>query len=180
MTDFAGFVSVDVETAGPEPTRYALLSIGACLVSDPYTSIYLELKPVGDLVDAEALAVSGLSLERLQASGTEPAEAMRAWADWLTEQASPNPVMLAFNAPFDWAFVNSYFHRFLGHNPFGHSALDVKAFAMGALGIEWRSTSYSALAEHWLEGQSLEHQALQDARQQARLFQTLWIQSQRS
>ena len=25
-------------------------------------------------------------------------------------------------------FVNDYFHRFLGRNPFGHAALDLKAF----------------------------------------------------
>lgn len=179
MNDFAGFVSVDVETAGPEPTHYSLLSIGACLVSDPESSIYLELQPIGDLIDTEALAVSGLSMERLRASGTEPAEAMRAWADWLAEHAPADPVMLAFNAPFDWSFVNSYFHPFLGRNPFGHSALDVKAFAMGALGIEWRSTSYTALAERWLAGQPLEHNALRDA-QQAHLFRTLWHQSRQS
>ena len=39
------FVSVDVETAGPNPAQYALLSIGAYLVSDPERGPYVELKP---------------------------------------------------------------------------------------------------------------------------------------
>ena len=39
------FVSVDVETAGPNPAQYALLSLGACLVSDPERGFYVELKP---------------------------------------------------------------------------------------------------------------------------------------
>jgi len=36
------YVSVDVETSGPIPGEYSLLSIGACLVDQPATSIYLE------------------------------------------------------------------------------------------------------------------------------------------
>ena len=32
------FVSIDVETSGPIPGEYSLLSIGACLVSDPDTT----------------------------------------------------------------------------------------------------------------------------------------------
>ena len=41
-------------------------------------------------------------------------------------------VFVGFNAPFDWSFVNYYFHRFLGHNPFGFTAVDIKAYYMGA------------------------------------------------
>jgi uncharacterized OsmC-like protein len=29
-----GYVSVDVETSGPNPAGYSLMSIGACLVAD--------------------------------------------------------------------------------------------------------------------------------------------------
>ena len=35
------YVSVDVETSGPIPGEYSLLSIGACLVAKHETSIYL-------------------------------------------------------------------------------------------------------------------------------------------
>jgi hypothetical protein len=38
-------------------------------------------------------------------------------------------------------FVNSYFHRFLGRNPFGHAALDMKAFFMGLTGVKWSETA---------------------------------------
>lgn len=34
------YISVDVETSGPVPGIYSLLSIGACLVSEPAQSIY--------------------------------------------------------------------------------------------------------------------------------------------
>ena len=40
------FISVDVETAGPNPSQYSLLAIGACCVSSPEQNFYVELKPV--------------------------------------------------------------------------------------------------------------------------------------
>ena len=42
-------VSVDIEASGPSPSHGSMLSIGACLVEDPQTGIYLELKPVAGM-----------------------------------------------------------------------------------------------------------------------------------
>jgi ribonuclease T len=168
-------VSVDVETAGPDPARHAMLSIGACLVDDPDGGIYLELEPSSMEFDAEALAVSGLSLERLVVEGVGPAIAMRQLADWLAQNipAGARPVFTAFNAPFDWMFVDAYFQRYVGRNPFGHSALDIKAYAMGMTGGTWASTSMRELSPKYLGGRPLSHHALGDARDQAELFRAL-------
>ncbi len=38
------FVSVDIETSGPVPGLFSLLSIGACLVHAPDVRFYAELK----------------------------------------------------------------------------------------------------------------------------------------
>ena len=54
------FICVDVETAGPIPGEYAMLSIGACLVFDIVQTFYRELIPDRDGFQPEALAVSGL------------------------------------------------------------------------------------------------------------------------
>ena len=54
------FISVDIETAGPVPARYAILSIGACLVEDPEQTFYVELIPEHTAATSEALAVTGL------------------------------------------------------------------------------------------------------------------------
>ena len=77
------YVSVDVETSGPIPGDYSLLSIGACLVAQPETSIYLELRPDSPKHDPEALAVSGLSLEKLEREGLAPQQAMLTFDQWL-------------------------------------------------------------------------------------------------
>jgi hypothetical protein len=38
------FISVDVEASGPIPGEFSMLSLGACLVGQPTTSFYVELK----------------------------------------------------------------------------------------------------------------------------------------
>ncbi len=77
---------------------------------------------------------------------------------------------MALNAPFDWMFVNDYFHRYLQRNPFGHSALDIKAFYMGFAGVHWAQTSIACVLERGTCGRKLTHNALQDARDQAEVF----------
>ncbi len=169
------FISVDVETAGPDPREYALLSIGACLVADPDKGFYVELKPTTMNAKKEALAVSGFSLEVLAGSGVPPAEAVQRFDVWLKEVSHPSkrPVFVAFNAAFDWMFVNSYFHRYLGRNPFGHAALDMKAFFMGLTGSKWAETAVRQAANRYDCETHLTHHALQDARDQAHLFQRM-------
>lgn len=169
------YISVDVETAGPNPSRYALLSIGACPVLDANRGFYVELKPTSMDATLDALAISRLSLEVLKETGLEPAEAMTRFAGWLEEivPSAKRPVFVAFNAPFDWMFVNDYFHRFLGHNPFGHTALDIKAFYMGLSGSRWSETAMRHVSTHYASKRTLTHHALQDAQDQAHLFQAM-------
>ena len=169
------WISVDVETAGPHPSEYSLLSIGACLYDDPQQGFYIELAPVDDHAEASALAVSGLKMDELARTGTPPAAAMQAFADWLIEvvPAGRRPIFVGFNAGFDWMFVCDYFHRFLGRNPFGHASIDTKSVAMGVLGIRWHQTSLQALSNRLLDGRSLSHDALQDARDQADLLRAV-------
>ena len=171
-------ISVDVETAGPAPGRYALLSIGACAVDDPASAYSADLRPDRDGALPEALAVSGLSIDELRDEGLDPAVAMADFAAWV-EVVTPeglDPLFVGFNAPFDWMFVAEYFDRYLGRNPFGHAALDIKALAMGVHGISWAETSWRHLAPRHGVGTTLTHAALQDARDQAALVRTLLVQ----
>ena len=173
------FISVDIEAAGPSPSSYAMLSIGACLI-DPGTTgatdhFYAELQPDRDGVDERAMSVGAFTLDGLRASGIAPGEAMRQFADWVSSVTPPEhrAVMVGFNAPFDWMFVADYFERYLGRNPFGHSALDIKAYYMGVTGEPWSRTAMVHLAEHYGVTVDLTHNALDDARDQASLFRTV-------
>jgi ribonuclease T len=166
------FISVDVEAAGPYPGRYSLLTIGACLVDQPEVTFSVALKPLSMEVDPKALEVTGLSLDALAATGEAPREAMASFEAWIAELTPKDaqPVFVGLNAPFDWAFVNHYFLEQLGRNPFGFSALDIKALYMGATGSSWleaRSSVMRRMLGAVLEG---DHDALHDAQAQAELF----------
>jgi ribonuclease T len=167
------FISVDIESAGPIPSQYALLSIGACTLTQPQQTFYVELVPDKDLVDLRAMEVHGLDFQTLKQVGLSAEEAMHKFADWLQEVVpiGHSPLMLAFNAPFDWIFINDYFFRYLGYNPFGHSAVDIKAVYLGASGRSWQESSGAHLHKIYDHGKQLSHNALDDAIDQAIIFQ---------
>ena len=177
------YISVDIEAAGPSPSGYAMLSIGACLVDEPGAGLpagiesrfYVELQPDREGVLDSAMSVGGFTLDGLRASGTAPKQAMQQFADWIAAVTPDGhrPVMVGFNAVFDWMFVADYFHRYLGRNPFGHSALDIKAFYLGATGSTWAGTSMNFVAERYGLSITLTHNALDDARDQAALFRAV-------
>lgn len=168
------FVSVDVETSGPSPSGHSLLAIGACLVDDPERTFYVELRPDGSVADPTAVAVAGMSLDRLEREGVDPARAMGDFAAWVDGVAGDDgAVFVAVNAPFDWMFVCDYLHRYVGTNPFGHSALDVKALYMGVAGVPWPEATLRHMAGRYGLSAELPHHALHDAVIQAAVFREI-------
>lgn len=168
-------ISIDIESAGPTPREFPMLSIGACLVDDPEQGFYIELQPDAPGVDHRALAVGGLVPAELAESGTAPGLAMAQFEEWVQSVVPEGSVavFVGFNASFDWMFVADYFQRYLGRNPFGHASLDIKAYFLGAFGGTWAGTSMKHLAPRYLEGRQLSHNALADARDQAELFRAI-------
>jgi ribonuclease T len=169
------YIVVDVEASGPSPGQYALLSIGACTVGDPRQTFYVELQPDTEAFTAEAVAVNQLSLAELAAEGLPPVDAMQKFADWVAQIVPEDgqPVFVAFNAPFDWMFANEYFCRYLGYNPFGHKALDIKAYFMGFHGVTWEETSHKEIGRRYPGERELTHHALSDAINEAELFEAM-------
>ena len=82
------YISVDVETSGPVPGLYALLTIGACTVEDDSQVFTCALKPTTRNADPKALEITGLSLDDLEREGLDPAEAMRQFRQWVHEVAA--------------------------------------------------------------------------------------------
>jgi DNA polymerase III epsilon subunit-like protein len=164
------YICVDVETSGPIPDDYSMLSIGACTVFEPQQTFYIELKPINMNSTEEASAVHKLSLEQLMQNGVEPREALIRFENWLKTQTplGQQPLFVAFNAAFDWMFVNYYFIHYLGRNPFGHAAIDIKAFYMGMAGTPW-SERHGVISIKGIEGTQLTHHAT-DTLDQAYMF----------
>jgi len=169
------FISVDIETAGPIPGEYSLLTIGACNVANDTQTFACQLKPTTRKADPKALEVTGLSLDRLEREGLDPIEAMRQFRDWIQNLTGLGgvPIFVGFNAAFDWSFVNYYFHIYVGRNPFGFSALDIKSLYMGAARSAWGQTRSSQIAAALHPKRKGNHDALHDALYQAELFRLI-------
>jgi DNA polymerase III epsilon subunit-like protein len=167
------YISVDIEASGPIPGEYSMLAIGACLVTNPTVGFYVEIKPITDNFTPEAMAVCAMDLQELKQTGTEPAEAMGTFAEWIAEHAGEVPVFCAYPVAFDWMFVAWYFHKFLGRNPFGVSGMDMRSVYLGRTGVNWFQTRKDRMVEGVRPTSHLTHNALQDARDQAQLLRRI-------
>jgi ribonuclease T len=118
--------------------------------------------------------VRGPPPDRLRTTARPPAEALADFVTWVEEVAvGTRPVLVALNAPFDWMFVADALQRHVGRNPFGHSALDMKALFMGVAGVPWAATSLRHMAVRYDLDVTLPHHALEDAVVQARVFRAI-------
>jgi DNA polymerase III epsilon subunit-like protein len=115
------YVIVDVESDGPIPAEYSMVCFGAVLFDDALEkSFYGKTKPISDRFVPEALAVSGFSREQ-HLGFDDPKTVMTEFVSWLEQHSKGRPVFVSDNVAFDWQFINYYFHRFVGKNPFGFS-----------------------------------------------------------
>jgi hypothetical protein len=185
------YISVDVEADGPIPGPYSMLSIGMAfagsydgrdfVAADPEEhTFYRELRPISDEYDAEALAVSGLDRERLRSEGADPAEAMTAADGWVRDVARRRgrPVAVAWPLSYDWMWTYWYFMRFAGRSPFGFSsALDMKTMYARAAQVTVTKATKSQMPPSQLPARRHTHHALEDAVEQAELFQNLFARA---
>ncbi|MCJ7625766.1 MAG: 3'-5' exonuclease [Anaerolineaceae bacterium] len=173
------YIVVDIEASGPNPGLYAMLSIGACTLEKPRQTFYVEIQPDKENALQEAMSIHNLSLDELSSGGQPPAEAMTRFAEWIDQvtPADSRPIFTAFNAPFDWMFVCDYFFRYYGTNPFGHKALDIKAFYMGLHDTTWEETSHQHIIRHYSYDIELTHHALSDAIHEADLFEIMLVEA---
>ncbi len=82
VLEVAAMISVDVETAGPAPGLYSLLSL-APVPLPAAANVYVEIQPQNDCFVPKAMAVNRLDLADLRARGLPPQEAMDNFASWL-------------------------------------------------------------------------------------------------
>lgn len=136
------FVIVDVESDGPIPAEFSMVCFGAVLFDDRLDrTFYGKTRPVTDQFIPEALAVSGFSREQ-HLEFDDPKTVMEAFAAWLHQHSKGRPVFVSDNVAFDWQFINYYFHRFLGHNPFGFSGRRIGDLYAGLVKDAYKATEW--------------------------------------
>ncbi len=115
-------IVVDVESDGQIPGDFSMVCFGAVIVEPSLSkTFYGRTKPISDRWDPEALAISGISRDE-HLTFDDPKKVMEEFESWIRENSKGKPVFISDNNGFDFAWVNWYFHHFLGRNPFGWSS----------------------------------------------------------
>lgn len=173
------YFSVDIESSGPIPGKYSMLSLGACAVDDPGVSFYVEFQPISAEFVPKALEVSGFDLNHLMAVGQKPDVAMPEFRRWVEKHSeSSKPVFVGFNASYDWQFVNWYFEMYAAGNPFGFGGVDIKSYFMGLTNCQWGESTSSRLPAEFKPSTPQTHNALDDAKAQASMFAKMLAHAQ--
>lgn len=168
------YVDVDIEADGIAG-HGSMLSIGA--QSPTGESFYSEVRPISNEFKSgnrEFCEQHGLERDRLMIEAPDFSEVMTDFHTWVSEVAGSHgkqPVFTAFNAAFDWAFVDLYFIKAgFEQNPFGIAPFDLKSLALPLTGEwDWTKTSKGKLPEVIIPEGDFTHHALEDAQYQQKL-----------
>ena len=115
-------VVVDLETDGNLLGTNSMVCFGAVIVEDGLKrTFYGKTRPISDIYNPEALAVSGFSREEHE-TFDDPKEVMERFEKWLKENINGKPTLISDNNGFDASWINWYFIKYLGKNPFGWSS----------------------------------------------------------
>ena len=126
------FISVDIEADGPIPYKYSMVCFGAVIVEPSLTkTFYGKTKPISESWIPEALSISGFSREE-HLTFDDPKDVMLKFKNWILENSKGHPIFIADNNGFDFAWINFYFHYFIGDNPFGYSSRRISDLWCGA------------------------------------------------
>lgn len=182
------YFSADVETDGPIPGPYSMLSFALVYAGrfdgkhfkhpkNFEKSFYRELRPISDNFQPEALRVNGLNREKLLLQGQRPETVMRDAYEWIAGIAGgAKPVLVAYPLSFDWSWLYWYFIQFSSKgSPFNHSlCFDMKtAYAVKA-SVPISEAGRSKILPQLLPDRRHTHHALDDAIEQAEIFGNLF------
>lgn len=115
------YISVDIESDDQSPATGSMVCFGAVLVSDLSKTFYGRTAPIKEEYNEEALKISGFTREQ-HLNFDDPARVILNFLHWVEEVSVGKPTFICDNPAFDWQWINYYFHRYIGKNPFGFSA----------------------------------------------------------
>ena len=174
--DQTSFVVVDTETSGLDVRRDRLLSIGACIVDG--CSVRLDRTFYRELHQEVASGLDNILLHGIgataQLQGEPRADALRAFLEF-----AGNRPMVAFNAPFDHAFLAHAVRRYLGVR-FAPTWIDAAELPKAIFPAE---AEVEKTLDDWLRRLSIlghdRHNALSDAYATAQFFIVMLAKARR-
>lgn len=163
-SDRKAYFMVDVEADGQSPAVGSMIELGCVLVDDPTKRFAVFMRPDKDAYSEKSLAISGKTREETMGY-PDPKEGMERFKNWIMEVAGDRSPIFVSDNGFDWAFVDFYFHKYIGSNPFGYSPRNLHDLHKG-----FRRSLSSRIAE---ERGQLPHAAVEDAAMNAAHMQRL-------
>lgn len=126
-------ISVDVESDGGIQGIHSLVCFGAVIIEPGLKrTFYRKIKPISNIYIPEALAVSGFSREEHE-TFDDPFIVFTEFHEWIVENCGNNsPVLISDNNQYDGSWINWYFLKFIGKNPFGFSSRRIGDLFSGA------------------------------------------------
>lgn len=116
------YIVVDVESDGPIHGIHSMVCFGAVIVEPSLTkTFYGKIKPISNEWIPESLEISGFSRDE-HLTFDDPVDVMREFAEWIKENSKGRPIFISDNNGYDFGWINYYFHRYYGSNPFGWSS----------------------------------------------------------
>ncbi|MEY2700412.1 MAG: hypothetical protein RIQ52_1167 [Pseudomonadota bacterium] len=178
-------VVIDVETAGFDPRRHALLELAAVTVTMddagviyPDESLSFIIQPhEGAEMEASALAFTGIDPYHPERNAVHERDALQSLfavvARQVRKQQCTRAILVGHNPSFDLGFLLAAAERNrIGKHPF-HGFCTLDTATMGALAYGETVLAKAAMASGMTWDNRQAHSALYDAEQTARLFCTI-------
>jgi DNA polymerase III alpha subunit (gram-positive type) len=169
------YVSIDVETNGPIPGDYSMLSFGAAAFDNTKLlstySANLEVLPNAkeNIATMRWWSENQSAYDATRINVKDPNIAMKEFVEW-AEKLNGKPVLIGYPVTFDFMFVHWYLIHFLDRSLFSFSALDIKTYGMAVMKTEYRESTKKNMPKRWFSDDKHTHIAVEDAIEQGKLF----------
>ena len=173
------YISIDVETDGPIPGEYSMLSLGAAAFDESgmIDTFDVRIRPISAAGHPDTMAwwkTQPAAWAEATRDQQDPGDAMRAFMAWV-KKLPGNPVIVGFPVTFDFMFLYWYAVKYVGYPaPFGFQGLDIKTLAMDRLGLPFKHSTKRNFPRRWFDGSPKHtHTALDDAIGQGVIFRNI-------
>lgn len=173
------YFSTDVETNGPIPGEYSMLSMGTAVFNQEgeilgrFSANFKTLPNAKEHPDTMEWWKTQKEAWVVCRENTESAEViMPRYVKWV-KQFDCLPTFIGFPIGFDFMFVYWYLMKFAGESPFSFSALDIKSYASAIMKKDYRKSTKRNMPHRWFTNSPHTHKAIDDAIEQGELFMNM-------
>lgn len=179
------YFSIDIESDGPIPGSYSMLSLGAAAFKPGATGHVSSFSANLDFLPGASQNPSTMDWWKTQPEAwaacredvKHPGHVMHNFRDWVIsvckEHGNAKAVCVAYPAGFDFTFVYWYLMEFVKLSPFSFSCIDIKTYAMALLGKGYRQATKKHMPKEWFSDLPHTHLAVDDAIEQGQLFMNI-------